>query len=129
MTYLVGKGKIMGKFSEDFKAFIAKGNVIDMAVGVVVGGAFNKIVTSLVNDIIMPLIGLVMGGLDVTEMKYVLNEAVLDAEGAVVTAENAIMYGNFIQAIIDFFIIALTVFVALRVFTKLQRKRKDEEAK
>ncbi|MBQ6893735.1 MAG: large conductance mechanosensitive channel protein MscL [Clostridia bacterium] len=119
----------MGKFSEDFKAFIAKGNVIDMAVGVVVGGAFNKIVTSLVNDIIMPLIGLVMGGLDVTEMKYVLNEAVLDAEGAVVTAENAIMYGNFIQAIIDFFIIALTVFVALRVFTKLQRKRKDEEAK
>ena len=119
----------MGKFSEDFKAFIAKGNVLDMAVGVIVGGAFNKIVTSLVNDIIMPLVGLAMGGLDVTEMKYVLNEAVLDAEGAIVTAENALMYGNFIQTVIDFFIIALTVFVALRIFTKLQSKRKKEEEK
>ncbi len=127
MTFLVRKVYVMGKFSEDFKAFIAKGNVLDMAVGVIVGGAFNKIVTSLVNDIIMPLVGLAMGGLDVTEMKYVLNEAVLDAEGAVVTAENALMYGNFLQTVIDFFIIALTVFVALRIFTKLQSKRKKEE--
>ena len=129
MTFFVGKVYVMGKFSEDFKAFIAKGNVLDMAVGVIVGGAFNKIVTSLVNDIIMPLVGLAMGGLDVTEMKYVLNEAVLDAEGAIVTAENALMYGNFIQTVIDFFIIALTVFVALRIFTKLQSKRKKEEEK
>ena len=117
----------MGKFVQDFKEFIAKGNVIDMAVGVIIGGAFNKIVNSLVADVIMPLVGVVMGGLDVTEMKYVLNEAVLDAEGAVLQAENALMYGNFLQTVIDFFIIALTVFVALRVFTKLQRKRKTEE--
>ena len=117
----------MGKFSEDFKAFIAKGNVIDMAVGVVVGGAFNKIVTSLVNDIIMPLISLAVGGLSVTDWKWVIREAVLDAEGAVVTAENALTYGNFIQTVIDFLIIAFTVFVALRVFTKLQGKRKEEE--
>ena len=127
MTLFVGKDFFMGKFVQDFKEFISKGNVIDMAVGVIVGGAFNKIVNSLVADVIMPLVGLAMGGLDVSEMKYVLNEAVLDAEGAVVQAENALMYGNFLQTVIDFFIIALTVFVALRVFTKLQRKRKTEE--
>ena len=118
----------MGKFSKDFKEFIAKGNVMDMAVGVVVGGAFNKIVTSLVNDIIMPLIGLLMGGISVSDMKLILSAAVMEGE-TVVKAENALMYGNFIQTIIDFFIIAFSVFVALRVFTKLQRKRKDEEAK
>ena len=119
----------MGKFSEDFKAFIMKGNIVDMAVGVVVGGAFNKIVTSLVNDIIMPLLGLVMGGLNVTDMKYVFSEAVKAADGTVEKAEHALTYGNFLQTIIDFLIIALSVFVALRVFAKLQRKRKDEEAK
>ena len=116
----------MGKFSKDFKEFIAKGNVMDMAVGVVVGGAFNKIVTSLVNDIIMPLIGLLMGGISVADMKLVLAEAVMDGE-TVVKAENALKYGNFIQTIIDFLIIAFSVFVALRVFTKLQRKRKNDE--
>ena len=117
----------MGKFSEDFKAFIAKGNVIDMAVGVVVGNAFNKIVTSLVNDIIMPLVGLLAGGLNVADWKWVIKEAVLDAEGNVLTAENALLYGNFIQTIIDFLIVALTIFTVLRVFTKLQNKRKDKK--
>ena len=111
----------MGKFSEDFKSFIAKGNVVDMAVGVVVGGAFNKIVTSLVNDIIMPLVGLLVGGLNVSDWKWVIREAVLDAEGAVVTAENALCYGNFLQTVIDFLIVALTIFTVLRVFTKLQK--------
>ena len=116
----------MGKFGQDFKAFISKGNVVDMAVGVVVGGAFNKIVTSLVNDIIMPLVGLLVGGLNVTDWKWVIKEAVLDAEGAVVTAENAVLYGNFIQNIIDFLIVAFTIFVVLRVFTKLQKKKDAE---
>lgn len=127
MTKFVGKGSLMGKFSEDFKAFIAKGNVIDMAVGVVVGNAFNKIVTSLVNDIIMPLVGLLAGGLNVADWKWVIKEAVLDAEGNVLTAENALLYGNFIQTIIDFLIVALTIFTVLRVFTKLQNKRKDKK--
>lgn len=116
----------MGKFSEDFKAFIAKGNVLDMAVGVVVGGAFNKIVTSLVNDIIMPLVGLLMGGLSVSDWKWVIREAVLDAEGVVVTAENAVRYGNFLQTVLDFLIVALTIFVVLRVFTKLQKKNREK---
>jgi len=119
----------MGKFSEDFKAFILKGNIVDMAVGVVVGGAFNKIVTSLVNDIIMPLLGLAMGGLNVTDMKYVFSEAVMDANGVVTKAEHALTYGNFLQTIIDFLIIALSVFVALRVFAKLQKKRIEDEKK
>lgn len=118
----------MGKFSADFKAFVSKGNVVDMAVGVVVGGAFNKIVTSLVNDIIMPLVGLLMGGLSVTDWKWVIKEAVLDEAGAVVTAENALKYGNFLQTVIDFLIVAFTIFIVLRVFTKLQKK-KEEEAK
>ncbi|MBQ5390375.1 MAG: large conductance mechanosensitive channel protein MscL [Clostridia bacterium] len=116
----------MGKFTEDFKAFIAKGNVLDMAVGVVVGGAFNKIVTSLVNDVIMPLIGILMGGLSVSDWKWVIREAVLDAEGKVLTAENAVRYGNFLQTVLDFLIIAFTIFVVLRIFSKLQRKRDDK---
>lgn len=116
----------MGKFTEDFKAFIAKGNVLDMAVGVVVGGAFNKIVTSLVNDIIMPMVGMLTGGLSVADWKWVIREAVLDAEGAIQTAENAVRYGNFIQTVLDFLIVALTIFIVLRVFTKLQKKREDK---
>lgn len=116
----------MGKFTEDFKAFIAKGNVLDMAVGVVVGGAFNKIVTSLVNDVIMPLVGLLMGGLSVADWKWVIREAVLDEAGAVLTAENAVRYGNFLQTVLDFLIVAFTIFVVLRIFTKLQKKREDK---
>lgn len=126
MTNFVGKGLFMGKFSEDFKAFIAKGNVIDMAVGVVVGGAFNKIVTSLVNDIIMPLVSILVGGLNVTDWKWVIKQAEVLEDGTEI-AETALCYGNFIQNIIDFLIVALTIFVVLRLFTKLQSKRKKEE--
>lgn len=117
----------MGKFSTDFKNFIAKGNVVDMAVGVVVGGAFNKIVTSLVNDVIMPLVSLLVGGLNVSDWKWVIREAVLAADGTVASAETALCYGNFIQTLIDFLIVALTIFTVLRVFTKLQQKRTDKE--
>ncbi len=109
----------MGKFASDFKAFIAKGNVVDMAVGVVVGGAFNKIVTSLVNDIIMPLVSLLAGGLNVSDWKWVIRPAETAADGTQI-AENALMYGNFIQTVLDFLIVAFTIFVVLRVFTKLQ---------
>lgn len=119
----------MGKFSADFKEFIAKGNVVDMAVGVVIGGAFNKIVSSLVNDVIMPLVSLLVGGLNVTDWKWIIREAVYAADGSVVTAETALCYGSFIQSVIDFLIIALTIFTVLRVFAKLQRKRKEEPAK
>ncbi len=120
-------------FWSDFKEFISKGNVVDMAVGVVIGGAFKDIVNALVNNIIMPLVGLLTGGKSVSELKYVIKEAVLDAEGTVVEAENAILYGNFIQKIIDFLIIAFCIFVVLRVMMKAKERleatrKKEEEA-
>ena len=114
-------------FLKDFKAFAMKGNVIDMAVGVIIGGAFGKIVTSLVNDIIMPLIGTVMGGVDFKTAKLVLKEAVMEGE-TVLKPEVVMTYGNFIQTVVDFLIIALSIFVTIRVITKLTEKRKKEEA-
>ncbi len=117
-------------FWSDFKKFITKGNIIDLSVGVVIGGAFGKITSSLVNDIIMPLIGLLVGGLDVSEWKVVLKEAVLNAEGAVETAEVAVRYGNFIQMILDFLVIAFSIFVVLRVIMRAKNKmHAAEEAK
>ena len=127
----------MKKFFSEFKAFIAKGNVIDMATAVIIGAAFNKIVTSLVNDIVMPLISLAVGGLNVVDWKWVITPEVVDAEGVVVTAENALRYGVFIQAVIDFIIVAFCIFVALKAvlsfqdtFEKMKKKleKQEEEA-
>ena len=112
----------MGKFLSDFKEFAMKGNIIDMAVGVIIGGAFGKIVTSLVNDMIMPVISLVTGGEGYKNLKHVITEA--SADGSV--QEVAINYGIFIQNIIDFIIIALSIFGALRVIMKF--KKKEEAA-
>ena len=114
-------------FWADFKKFISKGNVIDLAVGVVVGGAFGKITSSLVADIIMPLVGLAVGGLNVSEWKWVLKEAILDAEGKIATAEVAIKYGNFLQMILDFLVIAFCVFCFVRVINKIREKASEEE--
>ena len=114
-------------FLNDFKAVAMKGNVIDMAVGVIIGGAFGKIVTSLVNDIIMPLVGLLMGGIDFKTAKIVLKEAVMNGE-EIIKPEVVLTYGNFVQTVVDFLIIALSIFVTIRVFTKLSEKRiKDEQ--
>ena len=115
----------MKKFFEEFKAFAMRGNVVDMAVGVVIGGAFGKITTSIVNDIIMPVISLLTGGVDFTEWKWVLKEAVLDAEGAVTSAEVAINYGNLISIILDFIIIAFAVFCLVRGLNALHRKKEE----
>ena len=113
----------MKKFFSEFKAFIAKGNVVDMAVAVIIGGAFGKIVTSLVNDIIMPLIGILVGGLNVADWKWVIKEAVLAEDGVtVLTAENSLNYGNFIQMVIDFLIVAFCIFIALKVILAMQTK-------
>ena len=116
-------------FIKDFKAFAMKGNVIDMAVGVIIGGAFGKIVTSLVNDIIMPLIGTAMGGVDFKTAKYLLKDKVVEIKDGVevITPEIYLNYGNFIQNIVDFLIIALSIFVTIRIITKLGEKRKKEE--
>lgn len=123
----------MKKFFQEFKEFIAKGNVVDMAVGVIIGGAFGKIVTSLVNDIIMPLVGLVIGGINISQLKLVLTPAGVDETGAEI-AEVALNYGNFMQLILDFLIMAFCVFVVLKIVMglkngtgKLLKKKKTEE--
>ncbi len=123
----------MKKFFSDFKAFAMKGNIIDMAVGVVVGGAFSKIVTSLVNDIISPLISFATGKVMLTDLKWVISAAQFDSAGVEIKPESALMYGNFIQTIIDFLIIAFSIFLVLRVIMNAQKKleeltkKKEEE--
>ena len=125
----------MKKFFSDFKAFINKGNVVDMAVGVVIATAFGAITKSLVADVIMPLISLATGANSIKDLSVVLKEPVLDEAGAVLTEGITLNYGNFLQTIIDFLIIALCVFVFIRVLTKsaekakaLLAKKKEEEA-
>ena len=110
---------------KEFKEFAFKGNVLDMSIGVIIGGAFGKIVTSLVNDIIMPFFGFVTAGTDFTSLKLVLSPAELDAAGAVLKPEAAIMYGNFIQNIFDFFIVAFCIFFFVQQISK--RRKKNEE--
>lgn len=118
----------MGKFISDFKEFAMKGNIVDMAVGVIVGGAFGKIVSSLVNDIIMPVVSIMTGGDGLKNMKYVIT-AGRDAVGDMAAVEEvAINYGMFIQNIVDFFIIALSIFVALRVIMKFKKKEAEAPA-
>ena len=125
------EGIIMKNFFSEFKAFISKGNIFDMAVGVVIGGAFGKIVTSLVNDIITPLISMLTGSVNLTDLKAVLRPEELSAEGEVLLAEVAVKYGAFLQNIIDFLIIALSIFLVIKVMMNAQKKlealRKKEE--
>ena len=144
---------------QEFKAFALKGNVMDMAVGVIIGGAFGKIVTSLVNDVIMPGVGVLVGGVDFKDLKITLKEGVaaVEAQDAVVATETVfneagevvynvgdvitpaveavaavdpvyLTYGNFIQTTVDFLIIAISVFVMIKLVNKLSNLRKKEEA-
>ncbi len=107
---------------KEFKAFAIKGNVMDLAVAVIIGAAFGKIVSSLVNDVIMPVIGLIVGGIDFTTLKIVLTPTVGD------TAEVAILYGAFIQTIVDFLLIALSVFFVIKLLTKFKKKEEVKPA-
>lgn len=119
---MVARYETMKKFFQDFKKFIARGNILDMAVGVIVGGAFSKIVSSLVNDMLMPVIAYACGGHSVADLKWVWKPAVVDASGVVISAEAALHYGSFIQAIIDFLLIALCLFVILRIAMSVSRR-------
>ncbi len=110
-------------FIQEFKDFAIKGNAIDMAVGVIIGGAFGKIVTSIVNDLIMPPIGWIIGGIDFKDLKYDLPVNPLNEGGEPVS----IAYGNFLQTCLDFFIIAFCVFLLVRLVIKLSRKKKEED--
>ena len=109
-------------FLKEFKEFAVKGNVMDMAVGVIIGGAFGKIVTSVVNDIIMPPVGLLVGGVDFSDMKLTLKQAVLDAAGVVVTPAVTWNYGAFIQQVVDFTILAFCVFLMVKLMNRLTKK-------
>ena len=116
----------MKKFMEEFKAFAMRGNVIDMAVGVVIGGAFGKISSSIVNDIIMPMVSMLTGGIDFSQWKIVLKEAVANAEGVIDPAtEVAINFGSTIAVIVDFIIVALAVFCMIKFLNNLHRKKEE----
>ena len=119
----------------EFKEFISKGNVVDMAVGVIIGGAFTKIVNSLVSDLIMPALGLLTGDVDFADLKIVLAEAQLDTDGVTVLKEElAIRYGVFLDALLNFLLIAIAVFVMVKLINTARekaeqmRKKKEEEA-
>ena len=115
----------------EFKEFIARGNVIDMAVGIIMGGAFTPIVNSLVNDIVMPGIGLVVGKMNFSDLKIVLQQGVAadEAAGIAEVAEVAINYGNFIQVIINFLIVSFCVFMLVKGINKLRRKKEEPPKK
>ena len=115
----------MGKLLTDFKEFAMRGNVIDMAVGVIIGGAFGKIVSSLVNDVIMPVVGILTGGIDFKESKVLLKAAEMTGE-EIVKPEVWLTWGMFVQNIVDFLIIAFCIFMAIRVMNRFKKK---EEAK
>lgn len=108
------------KFIEEFKTFISRGNVMDLAVGLIIGTAFTAIVRSLVNDIIMPFIGMILGGVNFSNLKIVIREATMDRP------ELAMTYGNFIQAIIDFLLIACVVLIIVRSINSFREKRERE---
>lgn len=112
---------------KEFKEFALKGNVLDLAVAVIIGGAFGKIISSLVDDIFMPIIGKLTAGTDFTSLRIVLSPAVVE-NGEVVTPEAAIMYGNFIQNIVDFIIVAFCIFLFVKLINAATAKRKKEEA-
>ena len=110
------------KLFDEFKTFVMRGNVVDLAVGVIIGAAFGKIVTSLVNDIFMPIIGMIIGNIDFSSLVIKLGEPVEGAEQA------AIRYGMFIQEIVNFLIIALCIFMVIKVINKLQKKKEEAPA-
>ena len=112
---------------KEFKEFAMRGNVMDMAVGVVIGGAFGKIISSLVGDVMMPLISIITGGVNFTHWKFVLKQAVMTGE-TVVKPEIAVNYGMFIQVTFDFIIIAFSIFLVIKVINKLKKKQEDKPA-
>ena len=113
-------------FLKDFKAFALKGNVMDMAVGVIIGGAFGKIVASLVNDVIMPPLGMLLGKVNFTDLSLTLHDAVMEGD-KVITPAVTWKYGAFIQQVVDFAILAFCVFLMVKIMTRLTKKKEEEK--
>lgn len=113
-------------FIKEFKEFAMRGNVIDMAVGVVIGGAFGKIVTSLVNDVIMPVVGVITGGMDFTDYKFVIQQAVIDGSTQeILKPEVTLNWGSWVQTVVDFIIVAFCIFCAIKAINQLKRKQEE----
>ncbi len=108
-------------FLKEFKTFAMRGNVVDMAVGIIIGGAFGKIVSSVVSDLIMPPIGLLLGGVNFTNLKIVLKQAQIDPVTGAVSEAVSINYGNFLNVTLDFIIIAFSIFLLVKLINRLQR--------
>lgn len=114
---------------KEFKEFALKGNMIDLAVGIIIGAAFGKIVSSLVDDLIMPIFGYFTSGMNFQDLKFVMSEAVTDQAGNVIKPEAAILYGSFIQNVVDFLIIAFSIFIAIKFINKARKRDQAEAAK
>lgn len=112
---------------QEFREFAVKGNMIDMAVGVIIGGAFGKIVSSIVADVIMPPIGMLTGGVNFTDIKLKLKDAAVDATGKVLAQPVTVNLGNFLQAVVDFTIVALAVFLLVKALNSLKKKLVEEK--
>ena len=107
---------------QEFKAFAMRGNVVDMAVGIIIGGAFGKIVSSIVADVIMPPIGLLLGGVKFTDLKIIMKDPIIDTAGVITTQAVSINYGNFIQTTVDFLIIAFAIFMMIKAMNSMKKK-------
>ncbi|MHC1781084.1 MAG: large-conductance mechanosensitive channel protein MscL [Bacteroidales bacterium] len=112
---------------DEFKQFAMRGNVVDMAVGIIIGGAFGKIVSSFVSDVIMPPIGILIGGVNFTDLKITIKSQIADAAGVVTNPAVTINYGNFIQVVFDFIIIAFAIFAMVKIMNNLNRKNIEEQ--
>lgn len=125
---LTKKYKIHMSIFKEFKEFAVKGNVVDLAVGIIIGASFGKIVTSLVNDVIMPPIGMILGGINFSSLAFVIKPETLSFRGEIVPAIT-LNYGMFINTIIDFTIVAFAIFVLVKAINKLKKKEKEKEDK
>jgi len=117
------------KIIKEFKEFAIKGNMFDMAIGIIIGTAFHKIISSLVDDIIMPPLGYIIGRVDFSDLSIVIQKEVVEKGGDIVKELVAFSYGNFIQVMIDFLIITVIIFLVIKLFNKLRRKAEDEKEK
>ncbi|HAY34602.1 MAG TPA: large conductance mechanosensitive channel protein MscL [Bacteroidetes bacterium] len=113
---------------KEFKKFAMRGNVVDLAVGIIIGGAFGKIVSSLVADVLMPPLGLIIGGINFTDIKFTIKDAVIDSAGKVISSPVTLNAGNFIQSVFDFAIVAFSVFILVKAMNKLTAKDQAKEA-
>jgi large conductance mechanosensitive channel len=117
------------KMFNEFKEFAVKGNMIDLAVGIIIGAAFGKIIASLVSDIIMPPIGLLLGGINFTDIRIIMKDAVMDPDtGKTISEAVALKIGNFIQTLVDFTIIAFSIFMIVKMVTRISKKKEEAPA-